>query len=202
MSSRAEHWDTAYSRRGVAGVSWYERFPRVSLELVSALDLPLDAPLIDVGGGASNLAAELVARGYKDVSVLDLSEVALRRAQAALGRKVTWIRADVLTWRPERQYAAWHDRALLHFFTAEDDREAYVRVVNAAVAPGGFAIIGVFAADGPRHCSGLPVRRYTADDLTRLLGDGYGLRIQRYDVHQTPSGITQPFTWVALQRDG
>ena len=200
MSSRADHWDTAYDRRGVAAVSWYERLPRVSLEILSALDLPPEAPLIDVGGGASTLAAELVARGHTDVSVLDISEVALRHAEAALGSKVTWIHADVLKWRPERQYTVWHDRALLHFFTDDDDREAYVQALNAGLAPGGFAIIGAFAADGPDHCSGLPVQRYTPEDLGQLLSDHYAPRVERYDLHETPSGVRQPFTWLAFQR--
>lgn len=194
------HWDSAYGNRGSAGVSWYEPAARVSLELVSALDVPFDAALIDVGGGASTLAADLIAKGYTDVSVLDLSETALREARARTGSAVTWLHADVLTWKPERRYALWHDRAVLHFFTEERDRQAYLGALDSAVALGGFAALGVFAPDGPERCSGLRVERYAADDLARLLGGRYLSRIERYDVHVTPTGGQQPFTWVAFER--
>jgi hypothetical protein len=100
------HWDNAYADRGAAGVSWYEPTARVSLEIVSALNVPFDAALIDVGGGASNLAADLIAKGYTDVSVLDLSEIALREAHDRTGSAVAWLHADVLDWKPERQYAS------------------------------------------------------------------------------------------------
>lgn len=199
-STLQAHWDTAYDNRGAAGVSWYEPRARVSLEIVSALDMPLDAALIDVGGGASNLAADLIAKGYTDVSVIDLSEIALRDALARTGCAVTWLHADVLTWEPERRYALWHDRAVLHFFTDEHDRQAYLRALHSAVAPGGFVVLGVFAPDAPERCSGLRVERYAAGDLARLLGSRYLSRIERYDVHLTPTGVQQPFTWVAFER--
>jgi trans-aconitate methyltransferase len=168
--------------------------------MVSALNVPLDAALIDVGGGASSLAAELIAKGYTDVSVLDLSEVALREAQARTGSTVTLLHEDVLSWKPERRYALWHDRAVLHFFTEEHDRQGYLRALDSAVAPGGFAVLGVFAPAGPQRCSGLRVQRYAADDLVRLLGDRYLTRVERYDIHETPTGVQQPFTWVAFER--
>ena len=73
----AEHWDEAYSTRGVAGVSWYQAAPAVSLELVEALGVSSKAAVIDVGGGGSFLADELVARDFTDVTVLDISAAAL-----------------------------------------------------------------------------------------------------------------------------
>lgn len=194
------HWDNAYADRGAAGVSWYEPTARVSLDLVSALNVPFGAALIDVGGGASSLTAELIAKGYTDVSVLDLSEIALREAHDRTSSAVAWLHADVRDWKPERRYALWHDRAVLHFFTDEHDRQAYLRALHTAVAPGGFAVLGVFAPNGPERCSGLRVERYAADDLARLLGHRFQPRIERYDVHLTPTGARQPFTWVAFER--
>ena len=196
----ARHWDSAYGVRGPAGVSWYEPTPRVSLEIVSSLGVQLDAPLIDIGGGASRLADELVALGYTDVSVLDLSEVALRDAQARVGAAATWLHEDVLAWQPKRRYALWHDRAVLHFFTEDRERQAYLQALEAAVPVGRLVVFGVFAPEGPERCSGLPVKRYAAADLERLLGDRYVLRIGRSETHETPSGVHQPFTWAAFER--
>ncbi len=142
------HWDKAYADGGAAGVSWYEPTARVSLEIVSALNVSLDAGLIDVGGGTSMLAAELIAKGYTDVSVLDLSEIALREAHDRTGSAVAWLHADVRGWKPERRYALWHDCAVLHFFTDERDRQGYLRALHSAVAPGGFVVLGVFARNG------------------------------------------------------
>lgn len=196
----ARHWDSVYGVRGPAGVSWYEPTPRVSLEIVSSLGVQLDAPLIDIGGGASRLADELVALGYTDVSVLDLSEVALRDAQARVGAAATWLHEDVLAWQPKRRYALWHDRAVLHFFTEDRERQAYLQALEAAVPVGGLVVFGVFAPGGPERCSGLPVERYAAADLEGLLGDRYVPRLRRSETHVTPSGARQPFTWAAFER--
>ena len=194
---RERHWDETYAAHGPASVSWYERTPRVSLEIISSLDLPRDLPLIDVGGGASGLARELRALGYTDVSVLDVSEVALRDAR---GDGVTLLHEDVLRWRPNRAYALWHDRAVLHFFTEDRDRDAYRQTLKAATATDAFVVIGAFAPEGPDRCSGLPVRRYGVEELQQFLGDGFTLRAERHEVHVTPKGVAQPFAWALFER--
>ena len=193
-----EHWDRAYGAAGPAQVSWYEASLRVSLEIIAALGVAHDVPVVDVGGGTSTLAAHLLASGFTDVSVLDISAVALRNSPA--GDALTLLRQDVLIWQPERQYGVWHDRAVLHFFTREKEQHAYVRALNAAMMPGGFVILATFALDGPDQCSGLPVTQYSADDLVRLVGPDYVLHVERRDVHLTPRAVRQPFTWVALER--
>ena len=195
----AEDWDAAYRGRGAAGVSWFESTPRVSLELVTSLAVPLDAAVIDVGGGASKFADELVALGYADVTVLDISEVALGDAERS-APGVKRLHADVLAWRPERLYGLWHDRAVLHFFVEEHDRRAYLRAMNGGVAAGGYVILGTFAPEGPERCSGLPVRRYSAADLRAFLGYEWALVIERREDHVTPRGAIQPFTWTAFRR--
>jgi hypothetical protein len=200
VTDASAHWDSAYGDRGPAGLSWYEPTPRVSLEVISSLAVPSDAPIIDIGGGASQLADELVARGHTDVTVLDLSEVALQDTRSRLDDAARLIHADVLAWQPQRPYLLWHDRAVLHFFTDDRDRHAYLRTLNLSVVLGGFVVLGVFAPDGPERCSGLPVQRYAPYDLRVLLGDDYVPRIERYDVHLTPTGVRQPFTWMAFER--
>lgn len=195
-----EHWDQAYGTRGAEGVSWYEPSARMSLGLVAELGVPLETAVVDVGGGTSTLAGELVARGYTDVTVLDLSAVAITSAQERSPRGVKWLHQDVLGWHPERPYGLWHDRAVLHFFTAEADRQAYRRVLDDAVELGGHVVLGTFAPDGPDRCSGLPVRRYGAQDLRAYLGADYVCVIERRAEHVTPGGAVQPFTWAAFRR--
>ena len=194
----AEHWDTAYSTRGVEGVSWYQAVPAVSLELVEALGTPRDASVIDVGAGASFLVDELVARGFTDLTVVDLSTSALEAARRRLpaDAPVRWVVADVLEWEPDRLYDLWHDRAVFHFLVAAFDRERYVATLRRAVAPDGKVIVGTFAEDGPEMCSGLPVSRYSAADLSAELGDALDVLETRRERHVTPRGAVQPFTWV------
>ena len=197
--ARADHWEAAYSTRGVDGVSWYQAVPGVSLELVAALGVPRAGAVIDVGGGASWLVDELVARGIRDVTVLDLSASALEATRRRLPADVpvSWVEADVLVWEPERRFDLWHDRAIFHFLVAASDRERYVATMRRAVAPGGRVIVGAFAEDGPELCSGLPVCRYSGASLGAALGDAFELQETRRERHVTPRGAVQPFTWVA-----
>jgi len=117
----AEHWDEAYAQ-GDATRSWFQDAPRMSLRMLDAAGVTAAGSLIDVGGGASPLAAALLARGFRDVTVLDISAVGMRYARERLGRRavqVHWLTADVRTWRPPRCFAVWHDRAVFHFLTAD-----------------------------------------------------------------------------------
>ena len=162
------HWNRVYTTRAVDAVSWYQAQPKVSLELIAAADLPVDAPIIDVGGGASVLVDCLLAQGRSALSVLDVSAAALANSRARLGAnaaKVQWIEADVREFEPSQRYALWHDRAVFHFLTEPGDRERYRAQLSSAVGSGGHVVIGTFAADGPTKCSGLPVQRYDAAAL-------------------------------------
>jgi len=196
---RARHWDLAYSRNGVRGVSWHQDAPAVSLELIEALGVRHDAAVIDIGGGASTLADHLVERGFVDISVLDVSAAALEegRRRQGDGASASWLHEDLLAWRPERRFALWHDRAVLHFLVASSERELYLRTLRAAMPAEGYVIVASFAADGPEVCSGLPVRRSSVADLTELLGPEFELLETRREEHVTPRGAMQPFTWIA-----
>lgn len=202
-SRLARHWDAAYAE-GEEGRSWTEAEPSESLEAIGSLGLPLDAAIIDVGGGSSRLAARLIEAGHSDVTVLDFSQAGLELARTELGARagsVEWIAADLLEWRPVRAYAVWHDRALLHFFTDPGERARYADTARAAIAPGGYAIVATFAPEGPDHCSGLPVQRSSAEDVLALLGGGFSLAESSVREHRTPSGTRQPFTWTIARRE-
>lgn len=197
------HWDGRYTENGEQGVSWYQEVPRVTLELLDELAIAPGRSVIDVGGGASVVADHLLRRGHTDVTVLDLSEVALETARHRLGAgatRVSWLRHDVCDWQPERTWDVWHDRAVLHFLTSEAQRAAYVATLRRGTASGATVIAATFAPDGPERCSGLPVRRYGPDDLAAVFGDGFETVAVRREEHHTPWGAVQPFTWVALRR--
>jgi SAM-dependent methyltransferase len=195
---RAAHWDSRYRTVGAHAVSWYQPRPTTSLELFAALDVGEEAAVVDVGGGASTLVDHLLAAGHRDVTVLDVSAAALQSARARVGTNapVEWIATDLLAWRPTRRWDVWHDRAVLHFLVDDDDRAAYASVLRRAVVPGGAFVIGAFAEDGPTECSALPVHRYSSDELAAFVGDAE-IVARRRELHHTPSGSVQPFTWVA-----
>lgn len=198
------YWDHVYAE-GDATKSWRQPRPRVSLSAIgSALGNEREAPIIDVGGGSSTLADELLTTGYTDVTVLDVSANALRLARERMGEaaeRVNWIAADLLQWRPDREYALWHDRATLHFFVLESDRRRYAHVARAAIAPGGYAVIATFAPDGPTTCSGLPVHRSSPDGIAALLGAQFSLLSADHELHRTPRGAEQSFAWALLRRN-
>lgn len=193
------HWDAVYQGRGETAVSWFSERPEPSLSLVLEFSGPGD-PVIDVGGGASRLVDALLAEGYADLTVLDLSGAALDIARTRLGAraaKVRWLHGDATVWRPVRRYGLWHDRAVFHFLTSPADRKAYVEAMAGAVAGGGHAIISTFADDGPERCSGLEVVRYAPETLAAEIeaiapGAFRPVRALRH-AHVTPGGATQRF---------
>ena len=172
----------------------------MSLRLLELAGSTTADAVVDVGGGTGLLAATLVAGGYGDVTVLDVSAEALALAQRRCPSGVTFIRGSVLEWAPARRFDVWHDRAVFHFLGDPAERGRYRGTLRKALRPGGLAVLGVFAADGPITCSSLPVERYGGDALAAALGDGFETITCEREVHQTPSGAEQPFTWLAARR--
>ncbi|HSC48039.1 MAG TPA: class I SAM-dependent methyltransferase [Gammaproteobacteria bacterium] len=200
---RKQHWEDVYRQKADDAVSWFQVHPDVSLELIRAARLAPADPIIDVGGGASRLVDHLLAAGHTDLTVLDISEAALERAGARLGKaalKVNWLVADITAWKPRRLYRLWHDRAVFHFLTEPADRAAYRLALDAALAPGGTAIVASFALDGPERCSGLPVQRYSSASLAAELGTGYKLRQSHSEDHVTPQTRIQRFQYSVFER--
>jgi len=200
------YWDNVYVTKDDSEVSWFQQIPATSLALIDLAQASRDAAIIDIGGGASHLVDHLLSRGYRDVTVLDVSEAALSLARVRLTQPladhVNWIVADVTQWQPPRQYDLWHDRAAFHFLVDATDRAAYVTRVKQAVAVGGHVVIGTFAIDGPGMCSGLPVRRYDADGLAAELGDQFTLIASPRAEHVTPHQKVQPFQFCLFRRVG
>jgi SAM-dependent methyltransferase len=202
-ANRGAHWENVYRTKGEHEVSWFQESPSVSLELIRSAGATRHSAVVDIGGGASRLVDALVGEGYAAVTVLDLSESALAAARTRLGPAaagVTWIVADVVNWTPPRRFDLWHDRAAFHFLTDAADRTAYVECLREALAPGGHAIIATFALDGPERCSGLPVVRYDAVSLGKVLGSAFNLVETRRHDHHTPMGSTQRFQFSVFRR--
>ena len=200
-----EHWEKVYTQRSPESVSWYQAEPAASLALIERAGTTVDAPVIDVGGGASLLVDRLLDRGFTRVTVLDVSASALAHARRRLGPRAaqaTWVEGDVTGFRPPERYALWHDRAVFHFLQSPAERDAYARVLAGALAPGGQALIATFAPDGPERCSGLPVRRYDEQAILAALGAGFELLETRPETHLTPAGAEQRFRWFRLALAG
>jgi 2-polyprenyl-3-methyl-5-hydroxy-6-metoxy-1,4-benzoquinol methylase len=200
---RKHHWEDVYAKKAENEVSWFQADPATSLEFIRRCGGKGDTPIVDIGGGESRLVDRLLDGGYSDVTVLDLSEHAIAATRKRLGdraAKVKWIVADVTTWRPERKYRMWHDRAVLHFLTEPDDRRAYLRAMLAAVERNGCIVISTFALDGPERCSGLPVVRYSAETLAAELGPDVRLVETVREDHATPWGTIQRFQFSRFTR--
>jgi SAM-dependent methyltransferase len=199
------HWEEVYTSSEETSVSWFQHDPALSLDLIAQARPAKDTDIIDVGGGASRLADGLLTRDFRHVTVLDISQSALDLSCLRLGRRaseVQWIAADVREWPPSRCFDIWHDRATFHFLVDPADRAAYVARLNEALRPGGHAIIATFAEDGPDTCSGLPVKRYDAQALSRELGEAFALVESRRHDHVTPANATQRFRFSLFQKRG
>jgi SAM-dependent methyltransferase len=198
------HWETIYRTKDVHEVSWFQSEARRSLDLITRICPDRSATIIDVGAGASVLVDNLLDAGYRDLSVLDLSDAALEISRDRLGAdsaRVKWMRADVLRAElDEGAYAVWHDRAVFHFLTDPVDRQAYVDQVRRAVRPGGHVLVATFAEDGPDHCSGLPVVRYSAEGLHSEFGTDFRLIRSEHEDHHTPGGAEQSFLYCLCRR--
>ncbi|MBY6240358.1 trans-aconitate 2-methyltransferase [Methylosinus sp. Sm6] len=200
--SQQAHWDSVYAAKGETEVSWFQETPSPSLELLHLVARSSSA-VIDIGGGESRLVDSLLAGGFENITVLDLSAKALAAARARLGdkgNKVKWIVGDVTEWRPSETYDVWHDRAAFHFLTDQNQQTAYIQRLQAALRPGGHAIFGTFALDGPEKCSGLPVTRYSAESLSVLLGADFVLIDSRHHEHSTPWQTVQRFQFSTFRR--
>lgn len=196
------HWNTIYQSKTPDQMSWTQDIPTISLAFIDSFQLPPDARIIDIGGGESQLVDHLLQRGFTNITVLDISQEALRHAQARLGDKaalVKWVVSDIADFRPDEQYDLWHDRATFHFLTTPPQVSQYLITARNAVPSGGYFVIGTFSDQGPDKCSGLPVRRYSEDNLIQKLKGFEKLKCITED-HSTPFHTAQHFTFCSFQR--
>lgn len=195
-----QHWESVYTNKQPNEVSWTQAKPETSLFYFTQLNLPKNAAIIDIGGGDSKFVDFLLKEGYTNITVLDISERALERAQKRLGEKakmVKWVESNVLDFNPTETYDFWHDRAAFHFLTSEKDKLAYSRLVNKAVK--GHALLATFSKEGPLKCSGLEISQYESAELQHLLGDHFALVDERKEDHTTPFETKQSFLFTLFK---
>jgi ubiquinone/menaquinone biosynthesis C-methylase UbiE len=201
--NRKSHWEKVYSDKSPLEVSWYQKAPELSLQLIRDSGIKKDEPLIDVGGGASILVDRLHTEGFNHLAVLDISAKALAWAQKQLGEaaeKVEWFESDVTEFAAPHPFMLWHDRAVFHFLTKAVDRKRYVEVLKRTLAAEGHLIIAAFAIGGPTRCSGLDIVQYDARKLSAELGTEFQLVEECSELHITPGSSEQQFTYFRFVR--
>jgi len=197
---RAHYWDAIYRSKDSSELSWSQPVPSISLELVGAREGRTS--IIDVGAGNSRLVDHLIDDGWNNITLVDLSEAALKETCSRLGERcvgINLVTGDICSLRASRPFDVWHDRAVFHFLSGSE-RVRYVEVASAAVQTGGQLVIGAFGPEGPPQCSGLPVTRYSAEGLAAIFQPQFELIRSLTEVHETPWGVAQTFTWVILER--
>ena len=200
---RKGHWENIHATKQLGEVSWYEPVPAISLDFIRQFNTPKSAKIIDVGGGDSLLADHLLDLGYTNVTVLDISEKAIAKAQQRLGARaemVKWIVCDATAFTPAEKYDFWHDRAAFHFLTQEADIEKYIQVIEKGTHPGSTVVIGTFSEQGPRKCSGIEIKQYSENSLADRLKEYFRKIRCIYIDHKTPSHTIQNFVFCGFRK--
>lgn len=203
MSNIKDHWETVFATKAETEVSWFQAYPKTSIEFLELFDLPLDANIIDIGGGDSHFVDVLIERGYKNIYVLDISENALIRAKQRLGATaalVHWIVTDVTEFKPEVKFDFWHDRAAFHFLTTDDRIDKYVQIAENNIKPDGYLILGTFSENGPQKCSGLEIKQYSEASMSNRFEKKFKRIRCISEDHLTPFNTTQNFLFCSFQK--
>lgn len=198
---RTKHWEKVYETKAPNQVSWTQEYPKTSFEIIQSFDLPKSARIIDIGGGDSKLIDCLLDAGYKHITVLDISEKALLRAQYRLGDKasrVNWIVSDITKFKPDTSFDIWHDRAAFHFLTDTDEISQYVALATSCVK--GYLSIGTFSKQGPVKCSGLNISQYSKEELISTFNYGFNFLDSKYEDHTTPFDTEQNFIFCSFKK--
>ncbi len=199
---RQQHWERIYNTKALTEVSWYQPVPETSLAFIQQQQIPLQARIIDIGGGDSFLADHLLELGYQDITVLDISETAINRAKERLGdkaEKITWIVSDITQFVPAAPYDFWHDRAAFHFLTEGREVNRYKEVLQQGLQPHGIGLIGTFSEQGPQKCSGIAIKQYTTQSLKEVL-EPFFEPVTCFTVdHLTPFDTVQNFIFCGFK---
>ena len=200
---RKKHWENIYQTKELKDVSWFQPTPETSLDFFKQFHVPTKAKVIDIGGGDSLLVDHLLDLGYRDISVLDISEAAIERAKKRLGEranKVKWIVADAATFKPSEKYDFWHDRAAFHFLTDEQEITQYLETARNSINPAGVLVIGTFSEQGPTKCSGIEIKQYSESSMTDRLKNFFE-KIKCITVdHKTPFETIQNFVFCSFRK--
>jgi SAM-dependent methyltransferase len=198
-----KHWEKVFANKAEDEVSWFQSYPKTSVEFFELFNLPLDANIIDIGGGDSHLVDVFIEKGYTNIYVLDISANALERAKKRLGinaDKVHWIVSDVTQFKPPVKFDFWHDRAAFHFLTTEARIEKYVCIAEDSINEGGYLILGTFSETGPEKCSGLEIKQYSEASMSTRFERSFERIRCVEETHETPFHTFQNFLFCSFQR--
>lgn len=196
-----DHWENVYETKNPNDVSWTQKIPQTSLDLIEKVSKDKSSKIIDIGGGDSNLVDFLLEKGFTNISVLDISTKALEKAKTRLETKaenVDWIVTDIIEFKTSTEYDIWHDRAAFHFLTTEEEIKKYVGIVRSAVSD--TLIIGTFSVNGPQKCSGLPILQYNEERLKNIFSKDFELVKSFTEDHVTPFGTVQNFIFCQFKK--
>lgn len=198
-----DHWENIYRTKAEDEVSWFQPYPKTSMEFVKLFNLPLSANIIDIGGGDSHFVDALLDKGFKNIYVLDISANAIERAKQRLGErvfKVQWIVSDITEYEPSVQFDFWHDRAAFHFLTTEDKIYKYVSIAENAIKKDGYLILGTFSENGPTKCSGLEIKQYSEASMSARFQVNFDRIKCIQEDHTTPSFAVQNFLFCSFKK--
>ncbi len=199
------HWEEVYQTKSFEEVSWFQAVPETSIQVFEKLNLPKTASIIDIGAGESHFVDYLLDVGYENITLVDISEEALRKTRERLGDKgksIEYIVADAGTFKTTKKYDFWHDRATFHFLTEIVQIEHYTQNICRSLNAGAYFLIGTFADGGPRKCSGLDISQYSADDLSEVFARCFTQQKCMNIQHITPYETVQKFTFCLFKYDG
>lgn len=202
MADLKQHWETVFSTKSENEVSWFQPYPKTSVEFLELFNLSLDANIIDIGGGDSHLVDVLIDKGYQNIYILDISANALERAKTRLGAKaakVNWIVSDIIDFKPSVKFDFWHDRAAFHFLTTEEKINKYVTIAENAINKDGYLILGTFSETGPTKCSGLEIKQYSQASMSQRFEHSFERIKCIEEVHKTPFNTTQNFLFCSFK---
>ena len=196
-----KHWENIYQKKEIDGVSWYQKVPIESLQLIKKYSLSNSDKIIDIGCGKSFLADNLLKLNYTNISLVDISSNALKEVKDRLQNKsLNFIETDILNFNSNDKYDIWHDRAVFHFITNLEGIKKYISLCNEYINKEGILIIGTFAEDGPLKCSGLEIKRYSVDQISDLFEESFELVESFKMLHKTPFDTEQSFSFCVLRK--
>lgn len=203
MTAIKEHWEKVFATKSPDQVSWFQPYPKTSMEFLELFHLPLDAAILDVGAGDSHFVDALIEKGYINIHILDISETALEKAKLRLGEKarsVKWIVSDITEYQPDVTFDFWHDRAAFHFLTDEEAVNKYVSLAERSIHPDGYLVLGTFSEDGPLKCSGLEIQQYNEASLSHRFEKEFERIKCIRENHVTPFNTTQNFLFCSFMK--
>ena len=201
MENQKQHWENVFATRQKTEVSWFQQYPKTSIEFLELFDLPLTANIIDVGGGDSHFVDALLEKGYQNIYVLDISANAIERAKKRLGIKaknINWIVSDITDFKTEIKFDFWHDRAAFHFLTIEEKIYKYVKIAENAINKSGYLILGTFSEQGPQKCSGLEIKQYNETSMSARFEIAFTRIKCITENHTTPFNTIQNFLFCSF----